>query len=135
VTATVTQVRAALATVLAVDGLTVHAFRPQGITPPAAVVMPPPGDYLTKATIDGGYDLQLVVGLYVEWGDDQSATEQLDAFLTATGTSSLIAAIDANPTLGGVANSAWATAAADYGVYTWAEIPYYGGLLPVTVLL
>lgn len=134
-TATVAQVRQALAEVLTLGGLTAHAFRPGGITPPAAVVMPPPGEYLTKATLEGGFDLQIVVGLYVEWGEEQSATEQLDAFLTAGGALSLIAAIDADPTLGGVVDYAWATSASDYGVYSWGEVPYYGGLLPVTVLL
>lgn len=136
-TATLSQVRTALASVLSgISGLNAHAFKVGSITPPAAIVMPAPGDFFLYATAsDPVHDLDLVIGLFVQWGDDESASAELDAFLSPTSTTSIWAAVDADRTLGGVVASAQVGTARSYGSYEYGGEPYYGCEFPVSVLL
>ena len=136
-TATLTQVRQGLAAALGtIDGLEVHAFRPGTITPPAAIVYPAPGAFLDyQVTMDAAADLRLVILVVVEWGEEQSAAEQLDAFIADSGPSSINGTVDANQTLGGIVDGCDVVNAQDYGTYTVAGVDYLGVEFPVQVLL
>jgi hypothetical protein len=136
-TATLTQVRQAIATALGtIAGLEAHAFRPGSITPPAAIVYPAPGQFLDyQVTMDAESDLRLVILVIVEWGEEQSAAEQLDAFIADSGASSINGTIDANQTLGGIVDGCDVIAAQDYGTYTIGGVEYLGVEFPLQVLL
>lgn len=136
-TATLTEVRQALATTLAtISGLESHAFRRGTMTPPAAIVYPAPGaliDY--QVSMDAEQDLRLVILVIVEAGDEQSASEQLDAFIAAAGANSVNAAVNANQTLGNTVDGCRVLVAQDYGTYTVGGVEYYGVEFAVEVLL
>jgi hypothetical protein len=136
-----TQVRQALATALSgitVDGKTLTAIpRLAGqLDPPAAVIAPADGDFLTYRTSSSTHDLVLAVTVFLQWGEDQSATESLDAMIATSGASSVFAAVDANQTLGGVVDAAEVISARDYGIREFPnEVRYLSCEFLVEVLL
>jgi hypothetical protein len=136
-TATLTEVRRALASTLGtISGLNVHAFKVGSITPPTAVVMPAPGDFaMYQVTMDPVHDLDLVIGLFVQWGDDESASEELDPYISPTDPKSIWAAVHADQTLGGVVVSAQIETARSYGSYTYGGQEYYGVEFPISIML
>lgn len=135
-TATLDAIRRALgATLAGIDGLEAHSFHVGSITPPAAVVMPVPGDfYRYNTAFDPTHDLQLVIGLFVQAGDEESASAQVDAFVSPESASSIWAAVEADQDLGGVVTSAQVTVAQNYGQYEYGGAPYYGCQFLVSVL-
>lgn len=91
-----------------VSGLRVFDLIPdRDIAVPAAVVQPVRISY-QLAFKRGPVDARLRVTLLTSAGNDRSGQDQLDAYLSAgTGeTSSIVDAIEADPTLGGAADSA-----------------------------
>lgn len=137
-TATLTEVRTAVAAALATLGVNTYTWHPGSITPPAAVVMPAPGAFLSFQVAVGQpevQDLDLTVGVYVQWGDEQSAQESLDGYLADTGPSSVYAALRAEPTLGGVVVDVEVLTADDYAVYTWGGVEYLGVQFRLAVML
>lgn len=136
-TATLTQVRQALAAVLGtVDGLNPYAFRAGTIVEPAAVVTPAPGEFLNfKPTLATAVDMRLLVGLFVSAASDEAGSTNLDAFLADSGPSSIYAALAADSTLGGLVDDASLTAAQDYGTYSYNSVDYYGCEFLVEVML
>jgi hypothetical protein len=135
-TATLTQVRQALKTRLdTITGLSVYAFPPGTVTVPAAVITPQPGEFLTYRTSNVSHDLDLVVTVFVQHGDDQSATEELDAYLADSGSQSIYLAVESGQTLGGVVDCCAVTGARNHGTFTFGEVQYYGVELAVEVLL
>lgn len=131
-----TNIRRALKTALsAIDGLEVHAFHVGSITPPAVVIMPAPGDFFDYSTAFGPtHDLDIIIGLFVEAGDEESASDQVDGFADPTSATSVWAAVQADPTLGGAVDSAAVLTARDYGQYDYAGTAYYGCQFIVSVL-
>jgi hypothetical protein len=136
-TATLGQVRAALKTRLqAISGLEVYARPPGTINPPAALIAPAPGSFLTYRTSHTSHDLELIVVVFVQWGEDDSATDALDAYLADAGASSVYATVQADPTLGGVVDSAAVLDAQNHGRHEYPEgVPYLGVEFNVGVLL
>lgn len=138
-TATVTQAREALADALAaVEGL--REVYPRAVTTanaPCAFVEVGEGAFLTfKASLDGARDLGLVITLIVGRGQDRSSSELLDSFLADSGPTSIYAAVEADPTLGGVVESAAVMSASNYGTIPWSDgTPYLGCQLLVDVFL
>lgn len=135
-TATLTQVRQALKTTLeTIPGLRVYAFPKGSVSPPAAVIMPAEGEFLTYRTSNVSHDLDLVVTVFVQWGDDENSTETLDAYLADSGTYSVYAAVEADQRLGGVVDGCNVVAARDHGKVTYAGADYFACGFAVEVLL
>jgi hypothetical protein len=136
-TATITQVRTALKTRLqSIPDLEVYKKPPGSINPPAAVITPTPGSFLTYRTSAVSHDLELLVAVFVQWGEDDSATEALDAYLADSGTYSIYAAIQADPRLGNVVDSTIVIDAQNYGKHEYPEgNPYLGVEFNIGVLL
>jgi hypothetical protein len=132
---TFTAVRAALAAQLnTIAGLRATANRNAQISPPAAVVMPVTGSFIRySTTFDGECDLMLRAILLVAEGDSTSGQDNIDPYLATTGAQSVYAAIQADPTLGGVVSWAALTEATGYGLINFAGIDYLGCHLIVTV--
>lgn len=136
-TATYTQVKEALGDTLktVIPGLRTYPHLSGQINPPAAIIQPGPGQFLTYRTSNVTHDLELQVLLVVEFGSDRSADKGLSDYIADSGDLSVYAAINGNNTLGGVVDDAWVVAAQDWQVYTIAGIPYLGVVFPVRVLL
>jgi hypothetical protein len=125
-TATPSQVRAALKTRLeSISGLKVYAFAPASISVPCAAISYGNGEFLTYATSmdDDSDDMDLTITVFVQGGqrDEQTTAEALDAFLAKSSASSIYAAVEADPTLGGVVDSCSVMGASDYGSRVFGE--------------
>lgn len=71
------------------------------------------------------------IRLYVSKADDRSALNKMDAYLD--GPSDVVAAIEADRTLGGAAETLLVTGMSGYGVYDVAGQAYLGTVFTVTV--
>lgn len=136
-TATVDEAMEALAEAFAgIDGLSTYARPPGVIEVPALVVSLPDGAFANYSVVMGDAgDLDLVINIFVQWGDDESAWDQLVPFVSQSGAHSLFAAVNADPTLGGVVDSALVGQPTNAGPYTWGLIKYLGVEMPVELLL
>jgi len=120
-----------------IPGLSAYAFPPGTIEVPAVVVSLPSGDLGDLSPVMGqdAMDLDLVVNIFVQWGDDPSAWSQLLPYVSPSGASSLFAAVNADPTLGAVVDSALMGRPTNLGPYTWGQLQYLGAEFPVEVFL
>jgi hypothetical protein len=121
-----------------IQGLRVYDTYSPSINPPAAVVVPAPGDFLEYDQAMGGVDtVNLVIGLFVSKAIDRVAQEKLDAYLANTGPLSIKAAVDGDVDLGGIVHFAVVTSARNYGIKIFGEgeaaTPYLGCEFTVTV--
>jgi hypothetical protein len=137
---TFTQVRAALAASLAAhasnaDGsaLRTTANRPLQVNPPIAVIMPVQGTLARySVSMDGETDYSLRVILLVAPADSTQGEDILDPYIAASGPSSIWAAVQADPSLGGVVSYAIVTEATGYGIMNFTGIDYLAVSLIVT---
>jgi hypothetical protein len=99
-------VRTGLKNVLGtVSGLRTYDFEADDPTPPCAVVLLPERIDV-QAVLGPGWTYTIPVRLFISRGDDRKSDDQLEAFLDEEGDGSIVAAIDADPTLGGACSSA-----------------------------
>ena len=64
--------------------------------------------------------------VFASHAHEDTAQDTLDAFIDRTGASSVFAAIDADPTLGGIVDYAVVTGATDYGSLTVGALELFG---------
>lgn len=115
--ATLDQLRSGLKTRLAtISGLRATATMPSDVNPPAAAVMPVEG--LFDEDFDGNDTYQFDVHVWVSAADLNRAQTAIDAYLSRSGTNSIKAAIDGDPTLGGVADGTKVKGFRDYAQIT-----------------
>lgn len=131
---TVTEARQGLADRLAtIPGLSAYANVPDQVVTPAAVIWPDRVDYLQAQ--GGSQDMQIVfrVDVIVSKVAEQDQQRRLDDLISPTGTQSIPATIEAESTLGGVAD--WATAARliEYGQVEFGGTAYIGARMEVEV--
>jgi len=102
-------------------------------SPPVAVVIPPAGQYINyEVSVETGvaeYFFRILVLL--SKGDVRANTALLDAFLSPEGTSSIAAAINADTTIGGVADYVHPVDANWLGNVEWAGQEYFAGQITV----
>lgn len=124
--ASLSTVRAALASrVDTIPGLTALARMPGSISPPMAVVVPGAGTFVTYGdSMSGTVRLSLAVVLYVTYSHQDGSQDALDAYLADSGSQSVMAAVAADPTLGGVVEFAGVTEARNYGIVNVANVDY-----------
>lgn len=116
-----------------VPGVHVWAYVPDALIPPAAVVIPNDIDY-HRSFNEGCQRVELRVRVYASKVSDRGSQDVLDDMLASHGTSSFRAAIEADPTLGGVCSSvSVGFAEGSYASYSVAETPYLGFELIVEV--
>lgn len=131
--ASVSQIRDGLRDRLkTISGLQTHSYVPSEITPPAAVVIPDTVGY-DSTMARGSDDFVFVVQLVVSKVVDRVSQDRLDAYLAGSGSSSVKAAIEGEPTLGGVAHFARVAQARSYGTVQFGAITYLGAELVVQV--
>jgi hypothetical protein len=131
--ATVAQVREGIRVRLAtITGLRTHAVMPAALNAPAAVVFRRTTTFDTS--MDGeSDDLTCGITLFVEFGNERTAQEALDAYLAPAGALSVKAAVDGDPTLGGVVDFARVAGAEADRIVEWSNIKYLAADLVVEV--
>ena len=133
--AVLSDVRAALAAAVDnVPGLRATASVTGDVSPPMAVIIPAPGTFITYdvAFEQGVADMSFEVILLVSYADERAGQLLLDGYLSATGPSSVPAAVAAARPLGGGADYAVVTDAQNYGLIPWGGVEYLGARLLVT---
>lgn len=131
--ATVSQIRTALAATLTAylpSDVQVHDILPGQMSPPAVVVR---RQLTTFDTTFGGEsnDTALAVVVFVQFAVPTAAQVALDAYLSPDGTRSIYAAVNADPSLGGVVDFAVVTEAGPDEVVTYQGVDYLSGTLTV----
>jgi hypothetical protein len=111
-------------TLKTISGLRASAFVPPKIEPPMAVVGLGAGTY--DDTLAGSMTADLSVLVLVSRADDRSAQARLDDYISPTGTYSVKATVDADPTLGGAVGSASVVSWADPGEFEVGGVSYVG---------
>jgi hypothetical protein len=137
--ATLAQVMAGAEAVL--NGITATGGRklrasdvsPGQTTPPFAVVGLPPIDYrLTMGRGKASLDFSITVGTSA--AHDRAGQLLLAEFADRTGTGSLVAAFEADPTLGATVDQAAIFDFRPLGLEEVGELGYFGGLFTLRVL-
>lgn len=128
--ADLTTIRNALAAqITTYTGLTTYGQARDSIPPPCAVVLPGRPLISYGATMDGAAVMNLIAILLMSDGAPSEDTQQtLDAYLGigAGETTSVAAAVMADPTLGHVVHYCEPLTVDSYGRVTWAGIGYFG---------
>jgi hypothetical protein len=121
---TVSELRQGLAAQLSnIEGLRVSDVMVDAPRPPQAVIAPLRLDYDLNAR-RGADEYQFVVTLIVGRADSRTAQNSLDAFIV--GENSVKAAIEADRTLGGKANTCRVTEMRNYGAISVGDVLYLG---------
>jgi hypothetical protein len=117
-----------------IAGLYAHDTIPDNVYPPAAIVGFPSSvayDFAMRTAVARYlFPVRVIAGRVAE-GEGQ---DKIDDLVSPDGASSVRAAIDADPTLGGVAHSTRVTTARDFGVYEVAGVSYIGGEFEIEVI-
>lgn len=131
--ASVSAIRDGLAAQLSnIAGLRVLSYAPDRVSVPAAAVEIESVEF--DRTFGRGMDeFSLVVRLYASRADDRAGQDRLDTYLAGSGTASVKAAIEADASLGGIAQTLRVTRVENYGVYEVAGVSYFGAEFRVSV--
>lgn len=130
--ATISQVRDALRVRLAtINGLRASSIEQANPSPPAAWPLPRSGAY--NADFEGDTTMQMVVRVVVNMADLSRGQQVLDPYLSPTGTNSIKAAIEADPSLGGVVDSVRVTGWGAYGQYVFGDVTLLGAEINVEI--
>lgn len=130
--ASVSELRTALAAAMGeISGLRTSATIPDAPRPPIAVVMPERITYDMNAR-RGADTFFFTVMLIVGRADDRAAQNNIDGYLV--GTSSIKAAIEADRTLGGKANTCRVTEMNNYAAVPIGETLYLAAQFTVEVV-
>lgn len=122
--ATVSSVATGLATALGtVTGLRTYNYQPEQLNPPIAYPVLNTINY--HRAYQGGdvvmdWTISIIVGRYI----DRTAVALLDEFLSYSGSKSIRAAIEADPTLGGVCQTLIVGSAADISSLSAADAEF-----------
>ena len=116
--ALLTSIRDGLKTNLeTISGLTAYEYVPDWIEPPIALVAPINSLNYDSTMARGADTYEIPVIVYISRVDAQLSQDTVDGYLASTGATSVKAAIESDPTLGGAAMSVRVISASDYGEY------------------
>jgi hypothetical protein len=116
--ALLTSIRDGLKTNLeTISGLTAYEYVPDFIDPPIALVAPINSLNYDSTMARGADTYEIPVIVYISRVDAQLSQDTVDGYLASSGATSVKAAIESDPTLGGAAMSVRVVSATDYGEY------------------
>lgn len=122
--ASISSIRSGLATRLGtISGLRTSATMPDNPNPPIAVVMPSSVSYddtFRKGMQTYVFNVLVIVGRV----DERTAQNNLDAYVSSTGNSSIKLAIEGDKTLGGVVFDTRVNEMRNYGQLPVGEVTY-----------
>lgn len=121
--ATIAQIREGIAARLStIAGLHVYSKPPGSIISPAAVVTRRRTPY--DVTFDGVDDHTFAVTVFVSFANSDVAHDLMDTYVAPAGASSIVAAINADPTLGGLVDFANVVSAEGERLVDYAGVAY-----------
>jgi hypothetical protein len=130
ITALRTGVRDRLATI---SGLRVFDYQPDSLVPPAAVVGWPDIDF--DFVMGRGADsFDFPIRIYVGKASDRASNDKLEGYLNPDGATSVKAAVEADKTLGAVADTTRVRAASGVAVFTIGGVDFLGVTFQVEVI-
>ena len=131
--ATLAQIRTGLYNALSgISGLTVSQYWPQPINVPAVLIKPMSMSERTTYADQRIITFEIVLAAAPAQSIGTDGQKTLDSFLDDSGASSIVAALEADDTLGGICAGlliSWA----DYGVMEIEGVQYYAARFTVTV--
>lgn len=130
--ASISDLRAGLAANLLGANVRSSATLPDLVNPPFALIVPAGVTY-HKSFNNSLSEYLFTVTLIVGRASERSAQNALDAYCSATGTSSIRRAIELDQTLGGVAYATVVTEMRNYGATTIGETTYLAAEFNVAV--
>lgn len=129
----ISQIRSALATSIAsVSGLRVYGVIPGVINPPTAIIRRSRTDYATE--FNGGDTSTFLVTIYLSSADVNASQVAMDEYLSRAGSRSVIAALRADTSLGGVCRSLVIPTVEEYGLTEVSGVNYLTAVVPVMVI-
>jgi hypothetical protein len=132
---TLEQVMLGLETRLAtIAGLNTSPITPDQVTTPQAIVGVPdiPTYHATMAR--GKMDFEFTVTVFTSLMLDRDGQLKLASYANPTGASSVVAAIEADKTLGGVVDDCHVVSFRTLGREEVGQVGYYGGVFTVNVM-
>lgn len=124
--ADVNAVATALANRIATTGLKAFPNAPGQVVPPAVVVIPNRPAILYGQTFDGEVTLNMLAICLVSAANDTTGQVALNAVVSSSGTGSINAAVQADPTLAGAVEFAVVQQVSTYGLVDYAGQQYLG---------
>ncbi len=133
-------IRAGLATVIGnATGLNTYPVAPGAISPPCAVIVPGRPAIMYGQTMGtdisvygaGEVTVNLMAIIIMSAANESSGQDVLDSYISSSGTHSVNAAVNANPTLGGTVEFAVLLAVQQYGIIEYAGQPYMGASITI----
>lgn len=127
--ANVKLIRAGLATRIGTaTGLRSHATAPGQVNPPAVVIIPSRPAILYAQTMAADFEttVNLIAVVLLSAANDTSGQQNLDDYVSSSGTASVFAAVQADPSLGGTCEFAGVTQVSTYGIIEYAGQQYLG---------
>ena len=116
-----------------ITGLRVLTYIPDQVNPPMAVVLPRRVDFdstFARACDEYTFDVQVIV----HRPSERSGQTQLDDYCDAAGTVSVKTAIEADPTLGGSAQTCRVTEVSSINAVDIGEVTYLQATFTVSIL-
>lgn len=115
-----------------ISGLRAHAEPPPVVNPPAIIIGDPMSGSYDMALGNGGVAHRMsAILLVTQAGGKVRALEAVKGYIAATGAQSIRAALQADVTLGGAADSSRVVGYHDIGVIEYAGTPFMGVILDI----
>jgi hypothetical protein len=131
--ADVNTIATGLATRLATTGLKTFPTAPGQVVPPCIVVIPNRPAILFGQTLDGEATVNLLAICLLSAANDNTGQVALNAIISSSGTQSICAAVQADPTLGGACESSLVLQVSSYGLVEYAGQQYMGASFLIQV--
>lgn len=112
--------------ITAATGIKSTPYAPGQVVPPALVVIPDRPAILYGQTMDGEVNVNLLAIVLLSAANDTSGQVDLNAYVSSSGSKSVNAAVQADPSLGGAAEFAVVLQVSTYGVIEYAGQQYMG---------
>ena len=130
--ASLSELRDGLKTRLAtISGLHTHDVMPDTVIVPAAIVRPRTGEY--RGSLAGQPSTAFEIIILVALARLSTAQDNLDPYLSVTGSSSIFAAIEGDRTLGSKADDLLVSGWRNYGSVSIAGTEYLSAIVDVEV--
>ena len=132
--ASITDLREGIATNLrTISGLRVSAELPENVNPPQAVVAFDRVEY-HQSFKNGMASYNFTIQLIVSRVEERNAQRYLDAYVSTTGASSVLLAVESDKTLGGKAFDTYVSEMSSYGLINIGDNTYLAAEFQVQVL-
>lgn len=116
----------ALATRIATTGVRAFPNAPGQVVPPAVVVIPDRPAILYGQTMDGEVNLNFLAIVVLSAANDTSGQTALNNFVASSGTQSVNAAVNGDPSLAGTVEYAIVLQVGTYGMIEYSGQQYIG---------